>query len=599
MSPCNKILFSTPFVFSIIVVLTCSRDTFIMDWNMRPCKSQQLTPQAHIDILSAWPLLRNPHAASEPYIHLSALRPTIHELMSIAGTAGLSLGVVHNDKLIHTANFGFRDYGSKLPVDDETIFPGCSLTKAMISATIGVLVEEGALTWDTRVKDVLPGYQIQDRDLQNLTTITDLLAHRTGMSTSNYWLGSQNNILVAKRDSLTFLNNQQAVKPFRGQWQYNNLGYELAGLVIEQVSGQRWDKVLESKVLEPLGLNRTNAMAKENDGNTAKAYAVLDNRTPTEIAGVKAAADVFGGANGGIRSCVKDLLKFYQELMRAGKHQFSTGQASTPGSPLNQVAELLSAKIPLKETSLHENSYAFGWVRSQLPSPMGAVGLNPKLIPYGMPIVGKGIPSRLVIYHQGSLPGALAAAILLPETQSAIVVMTNTLALNDCADWVGQLVLETLIGVKDKNDYLELSRKSVASSLAWHSTVEAALKKKQVLGTSPRNLEEYTGTYTNSIKTMKIEVTQGDKKLFFALQGLASEKYGLTHYQDDIFTWLQPRDELAGRGRSTHQDFLYYMLRFSAGDDGKIGKLAWTHDADVPGGELFEKESQSKCARKV
>ena len=40
---------------------------------------------------------------------LSALRPTIHELMSIASIAGLSLGVVHNDKLIHTANFGFRD----------------------------------------------------------------------------------------------------------------------------------------------------------------------------------------------------------------------------------------------------------------------------------------------------------------------------------------------------------------------------------------------------------------------------------------------------------------------------------------------------------
>lgn len=516
--------------------------------------------------------------------------------MSIAGTAGLSLGVVHNDKLIHTANFGYRDHGSKLPANDETIFPGCSLTKAMISATVGVLVEEGALTWDTRVKDVLPGFQIRDQSLQNFTTITDLLAHRTGMSTSNYWLGSQNNILIAREDSLKFLNNQQAVKPFRGQWQYNNLGYELAGLVIEQVSGQRWDKVLQSKILEPLSLTRTSAMAIENDGNTAKAYAVLDNRTPTEIAGVKAAANVFGGANGGIRSCVKDLLKFYQELMRASRHQFSTGQAATPGSPLNQVAQLLSSKIPLKQTSLHENSYAFGWVRSELPSPMGAVGLNPKLIPDGMPVVGKDAPSRLVFYHQGSLPGALSAVILLPETQSSIVVMTNTLALNDCADWVGQLVLETLIGIKDKNDYLELSRRSVATSLAWHSTVEAALKKNQILGTSPRKFEDYTGTYTNSIKTMKIEVTQGDERLYFALQGLESEKYELTHYQDNVFTWLQPRNELAGRGRFTHQESLYYILRFSVDDVGKIAKLAWTHDADVPDGEIFLKESQGKRA---
>lgn len=315
--------------------------------------------------------------------------------MSIAGTAGLSLGVVHNDKLIHSANFGFRDYGSKLPVDDETIFPGCSLTKAMISATMGVLIEKGALTWDTKVKDVLPGFHPRDEALRNFTTITDLLAHRTGMAASNYWLGSQNNILVAKEDSLMFLNNQLSVKPFRGQWQYNNLGYELAGLVIEQVSGQRWDKVLGSKILEPLGLTRTNAMADEKDGNTAKAYAVLDNSTPTEIAGVKSAANKFGGAAGGIRSCVKDLLKFYQELMRAGKHQFGTGQASTPGSPLSQVAQLLSAKIPLREKSLREDSYALGWVRCQLPGPMGAIGLNPRLMPDGMPIVGKGAPSCL------------------------------------------------------------------------------------------------------------------------------------------------------------------------------------------------------------
>ena len=527
---------------------------------------------------------------------LSALRPTIHELMSIAGTAGLSLGVIHNDELIHTANFGFRDHGSKLPVDDETIFPGCSLTKAMISATMGVLVEQGSLTWETKVEDVLPEFHIRDEVLQNLTTITDLLAHRTGMSTSNYWLGSQNNILIAKEDSLLFLNNQQAVKPFRGQWQYNNLGYELAGHVIERVSGQRWDKVLESKILEPLGLTRTSAMVKEKDDNTAKAYGVLDNHTPTEIPGVKAAANRFGGANGGIRSCVKDLLKFYRELMRAGKHQFDTDQASTPGSPLNQVAQLLSAKIPLNGKSLHEASYAFGWVRSQLPSPMGAVGLNPNLIPDGMPIVGKGAPSRLVVYHQGSLPGALAAVNLLPETQSAIVVMTNTLALNDCADWVGQLVLESLIGVRDKNDYLELARRSVSTSLAWHSTVEAALKENQVHNTSARNLEEYTGTYTNSIKTMKIEVTQRDDKLFFALQGLQSEKYELTHYQNDIFTWLRPRNELARRGRFTHQKSLYYMLRFNASGNGEIGQLSWTHDADVPDGESFDKESQGERA---
>ena len=104
------------------------------------------------------------------------------------------------------------------------------------------------------------------------------------------------------------------------------------------------------------------------------------------------------------------------------------------------------------------------------------------------------------------------------------------------------LVLETLVGIKDKNDYLELARRSVANALAWHVIIEAALEKVQVHGTSSRNLEEHTGIYTNSIKTMKIEVRHGDHGLYFAIQGVESEKYEMTHYQDDIFTWLRPRN---------------------------------------------------------
>ncbi len=70
----------------------------------------------------------------------------------------------------------------------------------------------------------------------------------------------------------------------------------------------------------------------------------------------------------------------------------------------------------------------------QLPAIMGAVGCNPQLILDGMPIVGKGVPSRLVVYHQWGLPGALSAVVLMPNTRTAIVVLSNSLALNDCPD---------------------------------------------------------------------------------------------------------------------------------------------------------------------
>lgn len=111
----------------------------------------------------------------------------------------------------------------------------------------------------------------------------------------------------------------------------------------------------------------------------------------------------------------------------------------------------MSAKIPIDQPSRLEASYALGWGRIQLPGKMGHFGLNPDLMPDGMPVVGRGVPSQLVIFHQGSLPGALSVVILLPDTESAIVISTNALALNGVPDRVGQLVLEECLAIPLSN----------------------------------------------------------------------------------------------------------------------------------------------------
>ena len=124
---------------------------------------------------------------------VAALGPTIEKLMSIGGTAGLSLGILHHGKPICHGNYGFRNVQEKLPMTEETITPGCSLAEAMTAASIALLVEQNKLAWDTRVKDVLPEFEIQDDTLRNCTTIADLLCHRMGMSLGdNYYISTQN-----------------------------------------------------------------------------------------------------------------------------------------------------------------------------------------------------------------------------------------------------------------------------------------------------------------------------------------------------------------------------------------------------------------------
>ncbi|KAK3293559.1 beta-lactamase/transpeptidase-like protein [Chaetomium fimeti] len=455
---------------------------------------------------------------------LDALRPNIKELMRIGGTPGLSLGVMHQGDQVYFAGYGNRYAELYTPPDAKTVLPVCSLTKAVTSAALGILVDENKATWDTLVKDALPSLNIKDDILQNQMTIADLLCHRSGMSWGdNLIIGTDNNVLVSGNDSMEYLNSQTRLLPFRGQFAYSNLAYELAGKVIESLSNMSY-----FDFTPPPGL-----------GNVGKCYNSLDNGNSAPITCIKLGDDWLGAPHAGMRSCVWDLMKLYKAFMQAFNHQFSTGETSTEGLPLKQVAELMSAKIPMDQPSKNEASYGLGWGRVQLPGRMGQIGINPDLMPNGMPIVGKGIAPRLVIFHQGSMPGALSFVALLPDTETAIVISSNALALNDVADWVGQMVLEELLEIPSpqRNDYLAAAKTSAATNLQWYPNLVTQLQKAQKHGTSPRQLDAYAGTW--------VGVDQGPD---------------------------------------------FWKVEFKVMPGGEVDRLCWAHDDGVPADEYKREE---------
>ena len=189
----------------------------------RPLLSHKLTP-AH----TARPSLP---------ARLDGCKFKIEELMRIAGTARLSFGVYRQGEPAYFVNLGYRIVEQISPVEEENIFSGCSLTKIFVAMAPGRAVDEGKLAWDTRVKDLLADFNIDNRVLRDSMTVTDILTHRTGMSIADFYLGSKNNIVISHDDRLKFINDQVPIKPFRQEFQHNNLGYELAGLVLDQVSG--------------------------------------------------------------------------------------------------------------------------------------------------------------------------------------------------------------------------------------------------------------------------------------------------------------------------------------------------------------------------
>jgi CubicO group peptidase (beta-lactamase class C family) len=88
---------------------------------------------------------------------LRHLSTTISEIGAISGAPGLSYGVLHNGQLLYTENFGYSDVDARTPTTSDTQYYIGSLTKAFTAAAMGFLVDQGNISWDAPIQDILGG----------------------------------------------------------------------------------------------------------------------------------------------------------------------------------------------------------------------------------------------------------------------------------------------------------------------------------------------------------------------------------------------------------------------------------------------------------
>ena len=212
-------------------------------------------------------------------------------------------------------------------------------------------------------------------------------------------------------------------------------GYELAAQAILELKGETWDALIHSRIFKPLDLHRTDAHGNTDEyDKVTESYTVLDDGTPVHIKRTGISGASLKGAPGGVKSCVKDLLRLYHAILQAAVHQFESGETSTPGSPFMQLLKTMPAQTPLPGPSLRESTYGLGWLRTQSPNVMCKI--SPNLDQLGEePILGEGAQPKLLIAHYCSMPGAYCGVNLFPESESVIVVLSNTTPMCDVADW--------------------------------------------------------------------------------------------------------------------------------------------------------------------
>lgn len=153
---------------------------------------------------------------------------------------------------------GVQRVGGAALRGDEA-FPMGSVTKSMTATLAGVLVQEGHISWTSRIVDVLPELASLTRSQYAAVTLKDLLAHRGGLFPATtpeqiVQLPTLTGTPTEQRLQLAAWMLQRASSSQPGvKTQYSNGDYIVAGAMLERAAGQPYESLLQAKVFAPMG----------------------------------------------------------------------------------------------------------------------------------------------------------------------------------------------------------------------------------------------------------------------------------------------------------------------------------------------------------
>lgn len=350
-------------------------------------------------------LAAGPAPASELDDYLEAVR-TAHDLPALAAAVAIDGDVVA------VSAVGTRVSGRDIPVTPDDRFHIGSNTKSMTATLAGMMVEEGLLSWDATVGAVLGAAHPGLSDSLAAATLEQLLSHSSGIP------GDNDEILALYFDDSAFDDNPHALRaqlldqwqhheikvPEGSPFQYSNLGYLIAGMMIETVSGVPWEQMMHERIFVPFGMSTAGLGAQATNGliDAAVGHRVFaDGRVAPMLWGNGADMPTLLGPAGNAHMSVQDYARWAAWNADGGRHG---PQVLAPETLAHIHAEHV-------QTPVREN-----------PPPgtpgTGGYGLGWGLVQFDW-------AERPLLTHNGSNSMNLARIVLDSDRRLGIVVLTN------------------------------------------------------------------------------------------------------------------------------------------------------------------------------
>ncbi len=399
----------------------------------------------------------------------------VERSMKAFDVPGIAVGIIKDGKIIHAKGYGVRSLNTQQKTDENTLFGIASNSKAFTAAALGMLMDEGKIKWDDKVRDYIPEFKLYSPYVTEEFTIRDLLTHRSGLGLGAgdlmFFPDSSDFVL---KDILYNLRFLKQVSGFRTKYDYDNNLYIVAGEVVARVSGKSWDDFVQERIIEPLGMGKT---ATSFDRLKDKSD-VIDGHAPV-------------------------------------KGKYGDGLSKTLFSE-NVYREMTSP-----QTIIQVNG----------PEPY-----NTHFAAYGLGFFLSDIKGYKQITHTGGLEGMVTQITMIPELNLGIIVLTNQQeggAFRSITDQIKDGYF-SITGTNRVTEYSTQRKNQLSFATHLVDSVWKEIDKVEQSGNEKTDINLFTGTYRD-VWFGDITISVKNSKAWFDSKRSPKLTGELFHYKGNTF----------------------------------------------------------------
>jgi CubicO group peptidase (beta-lactamase class C family) len=193
---------------------------------------------------------------------LAAVDAQVETELLRSGAPGAAMVVVRDGRIVHARGYGLADLEALRTADANTVWPIASVTKVLTAIATMQLVEAGRLSLDQPAAAYLKGLRVPDQYGMPIL-VADLLRHTSGLDELPGRRVARAADVRPLRDFLS--GHLVQYRPPGTFTSYSSYGMSLAGLLVEELSGQSYPEYIGAKIFRPLGMTDSRIMVKAGD----------------------------------------------------------------------------------------------------------------------------------------------------------------------------------------------------------------------------------------------------------------------------------------------------------------------------------------------